>query len=97
MTWLLRGKFAIKLLNQISDCEHHSDVVIYDERADNDTAGRVTNDNSVRIWEKSKFISNENLHKVTTTCQYLKDDCISSFKLTNCRLYIFLNTQLLML
>ena len=76
LIWPLRGKFEFKLLNQISDCEHHSDVVIYDDHADHDTAGRVTDDNSVRSWGKSRFISNEGFHKVTPTCQYLKDDCI---------------------
>ncbi|XP_065902221.1 TNF receptor-associated factor 4-like [Dysidea avara] len=76
LTWPLGGKFEFKLLNQISDCEHHSGTVTYDGRTDDDTAGRVTDDNFVRGWGKSRFISNEDFLKVTPTCQYLKDDCI---------------------
>ena len=31
LTWPLRGEFEIKLLNQISDSEHHSEIVTYDD------------------------------------------------------------------
>ena len=31
LTWPLRGKFEIRLLNQISDSEHHSVTMTYDD------------------------------------------------------------------
>ena len=62
LTWPLRGKFEIKLLNQISDSEHHSNSIVV---TDDDCSNRVT---------ESEFISNNNLHKITPTCQFLKDD-----------------------
>ena len=78
LTWPLRGKFEIKLLNQISDSEHHSMTVTYDDRAsDNNAAGRVIVGNrSETFWGCQKYISNEDLNKITPTCQYLKDDCL---------------------
>ncbi|XP_065900843.1 TNF receptor-associated factor 4-like [Dysidea avara] len=75
LTWPLRGKFELKLLNQINDCEHYSRTVTYDDRADDDTAGRVTVGNRAG-WGYHKLISNEDLQKITPTYQYLKDDCI---------------------
>ena len=76
LTWPLRGKFELKLFNQISDCEHHSSFVIYNDRNADGTAGRVSVGEKALGWGKQKFISKEDLHKVTPTCQYLKDDCI---------------------
>ncbi|XP_065900845.1 TNF receptor-associated factor 4-like isoform X1 [Dysidea avara] len=75
LTWPLRGKFEIKLLNQIHGCEHYSRTVTYDDRTEDDTAGRVTVSNTAG-WGYHEFIFNEDLQKVTPTCQYLKDDCI---------------------
>ena len=76
LTWPLRGKFEVKLLNQISDCEHHSWTMIYDDSATDVPAGRITGGDIGRGWGRPQFISNEDLHKVTLTCQYLKDNCI---------------------
>ena len=76
LTWPLKGKFEVKLLNQISDCEHHLGTIIYDEHAENDIAGRVTDGEKADGWGYHKFISNEDFYEATPTCQYLKDDCI---------------------
>jgi len=76
LTWPLRGKFEVKLLIQISDCEHHSFTVIYDDDANVATAGRVTNGDRANGWGERQFISNEALHRDTSMCQYLKDNCI---------------------
>ena len=71
------GKFEIKLLNQISDSEHHSMSVTYN---DNTTGGSdkrvIVGDKVILGWGRSQLISNEDLHKTTPTCQYLKDDCL---------------------
>ena len=72
LTWPLREDFEVKLLNQISDCEHCSDTLGYDEDG---MGSRVTDDKEVG-WGYSKFISHKDLHKVTPTRQYLKNDCI---------------------
>ena len=76
LTWSLRGKFEVKLLNQISDCEHHSWTMNYDDSTTDVPAGRITGGDIGRGWGRPQFISNEDLHKVTLTCQYLKDNCI---------------------
>ena len=77
LTWPLRGRFVIKLLNQISDNEHHSDTVTYDDNTSDSCAGRVIEGHKSKTsWGKPKYISNKDLNKVTPTRQYLKDDCL---------------------
>ena len=76
LTWPLRKRFEVKLLNQISDCEHHSETVTYDDYTPDEYASKTKRKRAKVGWGNSQFISNENLHKVTPTCQYLKDDCI---------------------
>ena len=77
LTWPLRVKFEIKLLNQISDSQHYSGIVTYDDNTPNDYTSRVTKGNkSDNGWGWAQYISNEDLLKITPTCQYLKDDCL---------------------
>ena len=77
LTWPLREKFEIKLLNQISDSQHYSGIVTYDDNTPNDYTSRVTKGNkSDNGWGWAQYISNEDLLKITPTCQYLKDDCL---------------------
>ena len=80
LTWPLRETFEVKLLNQISDSEHYSGTLDYDDD-DDDTRG----DSGIRVTESDRsgygrgwqrYISNEDLNKITPTCQYLKDDCL---------------------
>ncbi|XP_065902114.1 TNF receptor-associated factor 4-like [Dysidea avara] len=75
LTWPMRGNFNVKLLNQISDCEHRVRLIAYryciPEKHFRVTDGIMANGLGIR-----KFISHEDLHRVTPTCQYLKDDCI---------------------
>jgi len=75
LAWPLREKFQVKLFNQISDCEHYSDIMDYSD-AEFDIAGRVIDGGRGKGWGSPKFIFNEDLTEVTPTCQYLKDDCI---------------------
>ena len=44
LTWPLRGKFDITLLNQTSDSEHHSDIVYFDEDTPTGAVYRVMDD-----------------------------------------------------
>ena len=77
LTWPLRGKFKIDLLNQVSDSEHHSCILSYDDYTSRTSACRVTiNERSTKGWGRRQFIFNEDLHKTIPTCQYLKDDCL---------------------
>ena len=77
LTWPLRGKFEIKLLNQISNSEHHSMMVTYDDDATDNCDSRVTKSNRNQFgWGRQQYISNQNLSKLTSTCQFLKDDCL---------------------
>ena len=73
LTWPLRGKFEIKLLNQISDSKHHSWSLQYD---DDTNVVRVTEGNRDEGWGAHRYISNESINKTTPTRQFLKDDCL---------------------
>ena len=75
LTWPLREIFEVKLLNQISDSHHHSFTVTFDDATPDDISGRVTEDGTATGWGIHEFISNEDLYKTTTTCQFLKDEC----------------------
>ena len=77
LTWPMKENFELKLLNQISDCEHHSQTLDFGDDTTNMSSSRVVHgDKAIKGWGNHLFISNEYLHKVTPTRQYLKDDCI---------------------
>ena len=68
LTWPLRGKFEIKLLNQISDSEHHSGTVAYNDYTTGGSDKRVMEGERVTLgWGIHKLISNEDLNKITPT------------------------------
>ena len=73
LSWPLRDKFEIELLNQIGDNQHHSVTVDYDK--DRSCGDRVVEDDEVSGYGKPDFISHKDLYKITT-CRYLKDDCV---------------------
>ena len=67
----------MELLNQIIDSEHYSGTVTYHDDTLDTSAGRVTESNkSKKGWGWARYISNEDLNKITPRCQYLKDDCL---------------------
>jgi len=77
LKWPLRGKFELKLLNQTSDHKHDSNVVNFDCHTSGSVAGRVITGNQASCgWGFCRFISNESLYKITSKCQYLKDNCV---------------------
>ena len=76
LTWPLRGPLEIKLLNQISDIEHHSKTNTFDAASSN-ACSRVTGSVKARSSLGCvRFMPYRDLHKTTPTCQYLKDDCL---------------------
>ena len=49
LTWPLRGNFEMKLLNQISDSEHHSMTVTFDDNTTGGSDKRVTKGDRVTL------------------------------------------------
>ena len=77
LTWPLRGKLQIKLLNQISNNKHRSATVTYDDKTSDSYAGRVINgDRAAGGWGYHQFISVADLSKITSTRQFLRNDCL---------------------
>ena len=77
LKWPFRGRFKVKLLNQISDGEHDSGVLVYDDSTPQCYTSRlIENERAIHGWGFSKFVSHEQLYKATPTRQYLKDDYI---------------------
>jgi len=74
LLWPFKGKFKLKLLNQISDTEHNILQLSFD--SSEDICHRVMREEIGRGWGYSSFISNESLNKVTSTRQFLKDDSV---------------------
>ena len=67
------------LLNQISDSKYHFETVAYSDNTPDIAAGRyrgTEGNQSKKGWGWAQYISNEDLNKITPTCQYLKDDCL---------------------
>ena len=74
LKWPLKGHCEVKLLNQISNSEHH----VRNGEYVTDGHMRVTSGESSiwYMWCSYQFISNKDLHKITSRRQYLKDDSI---------------------
>lgn len=81
LMWPLIGKLELKLLNQISDSEHHLVIVDFHGVNSRMMICRVpvhsTDERSASaIWWNNEFISHEDFYRVTATHQFLRDDCI---------------------
>ena len=76
LTWPLRGEFEVKLLNQISDCEHCPLKIPFDAAAGDGATSRIAADDEASVGWGDQLISYEDLNVVTVTCQYLKNDCL---------------------
>ena len=72
LEWPLRGRFDVAIFNQISDSEHYSRRIIFDDRCSDDVAGR----NATGSWGISRFISYDQLCTASSTCEYVKDDSV---------------------
>jgi len=59
LTWPLRGKFGIKLLNQTGNCEHYSDVITFSDGTPQVAGSRASDGENAASWGLPKFISNE--------------------------------------
>jgi len=75
LTWPMKEKFKVKLLNQTGDCDHHVRLISY-RNCIPEKHSRVTDGIMASSWGVRRFISHTDLYEVTPTCQYLKDNCI---------------------
>ena len=76
LKWPLRGRFIVKIMNQISDSYHRSVAIYYDDNTPDENAGRVTEGDKAHGWGDDEFISIEDLFRTTRKCQFLVDDCV---------------------
>ena len=72
----MRAKFQVTLLNQITDDEHVSVTLTYDDRTPSTATCRVVDEGDESYPLQSNLISCRDIHKVTPTCAYLKNNCI---------------------
>ena len=78
LKWPMKGRCEVKLLNQINDSDH---CIRMGERVWTPTPYPGIGDNAEMstnflMWSTNKFISYEDLSKVTATCCYHKNDSI---------------------
>ena len=76
LIWPLTAKFAITLLNQISDDEHFSYKLNFDEKTSLASRSRIVDDAYASGWGTDKFFPNTDLKAAKSKCQFLKNDCI---------------------
>ena len=82
LAWPLCGKkFDVTLLNQISDNEHHTAVINFDNSVNDDVAGRVKISVRAKGRECSNFISYTDLDKATSTRRYTDSHLFFNVKL----------------
>ena len=74
LSWPLRGEFEVSLLNHFSDHQHCTDVFTYNDARGN----RVVDDYDelARSLESYPFIKEERLIQDTSSCVYVKDNCL---------------------
>ena len=76
LTWPLRREFEVKLLNQVSDSDHHSETIYFDDDTPTGAIYRVMDDDrATEGFGDEEFISHEDFYD-TTSCQYIKNDNI---------------------
>ena len=77
LTWPLMGKFEIKLLNQVDDSGHHSDIVYFDDDTPFGAVYRVMdNDQAAEGFGEDEFISHDDFYDISSSLQYIKNDSI---------------------
>ena len=77
LPWPLKGKFELKLLNQICSTGHYkiSDHLLFDAKA-NVCQLKGTDRKIGDGWGYLSYITNDNLDISTSACQFLKDDSV---------------------
>ena len=75
LRWPLRANFQVTLLNQVTDDEHVSITLSYDDHTPDICARRLENEEDSEPLQ-CNLITNRDLHKITPSCAYLRNDCI---------------------
>jgi len=65
LTWPLKRRFYLQLVNQINNGHHHSYIVTYDSITPNMSANRVAHNGISTGWGQINFISLQVYYKVT--------------------------------
>ena len=75
LTWPIRYKCAVTLLNQLKDEGHHTNII--NSPKDNSFVSRVLSGEKGRGWGLAQFIAHTELGlQEKEQCQYLKDDSL---------------------
>ena len=74
LKWPFRGGITIQLLNQSRDEGHWEKSVDFDDRADDEVAGRVVGQERAAGFGYDQFIAHTEL--ITQWKEYLKNDCL---------------------
>jgi len=75
LKWPMKGYCEVKLLNQISNSEHYTKVCV--DTLSNGRKRVIRGERSTyHVWSMTTFVTDDELQKITTTCQYLKDDSV---------------------
>ena len=77
LRWPLREKFQVTLLNQVTDDEHITVTLTYDDNTPDDVARVLGSDgDDCSEMLECQLIASRDLIKTTPMCAYLKNDCI---------------------
>ena len=77
LKWPFRGDITIQIVNQAGDHSHVEETIPYDDEAEDDTAGRVTDKERTEGWGFETFLAHTKLeYNAAKKTQYLKDDII---------------------
>ena len=71
LTWPLKKRIQVKLLNQVRDTQHHSHAFTISAARRN-----TVEDDKKQFWYADKFISQASLYQATTDCKFLYNDCV---------------------
>ena len=74
LKWPFRGDIMIQLLNQKKDEGHCENTLHFDDKADDEVAGRVMGREHATGWGTSNFKAQNELN--TEDKEYLKNDCL---------------------
>jgi len=71
LTWPLKKRIQVKLLNQVRDTQHHSHAFTISAARRN-----TVEDDKKQFWYAEKFVSQASLHQATADCKFLFNDCV---------------------
>ena len=76
LRWPLKAKFQVTLLNQVTDDQHITVTLTYDDNTPDEVARVLGSNEDCSELLDCELIASRDLIKTTPTCAYLKNDCI---------------------